>query len=96
MASVRGKFALFAYYATRGWELSPEERLSWDDVATNNIILPYMDFVRFATDFNIYPKYLTNESSRLSDFRSILQACQGNKFSISSVQFDADIGVSNF
>ena len=32
---------LFAYYATRGWELSPEERLSWDDVTTNNTTIHF-------------------------------------------------------
>jgi tetratricopeptide (TPR) repeat protein len=72
--------SLYVFYATRGWELSPEERKTWDDVTKNNTTLPYSEFVRFTTDFGIYPKYLTNE--RYTGFQilhAFLLSCQGNR-----------------
>eukprot|EP00943_MAST-04B_sp_MAST-4B-sp1_P004753 g4753.t1 len=87
--------SLYAFYATRGWELSPEERKTWDDVTKNNTTLPYSEFVRFTTDFGIYPKYLTNE--RYTGFQilhAFLLSCQGNRSDPFHIcKFDSSISV---
>ena len=87
--------SLYVFYATRGWELSPEERKNWDDVTKHNTTLPYSEFVRFTTDFNIYPKYLTNEKySGFQILHAFLLSCQGNKIDpFHRCRFDSFISV---
>ena len=52
--------SVFTFYSTQAWLRDLNKRKKWKDVVNENHRLSYVDFVRFSTEFNLYPQLLSN------------------------------------
>ena len=52
--------SVFTMYSTQAWLRDLNKRKKWKDVVNENHRLAYVDFVRFANEFNLYPQLLSN------------------------------------
>ena len=72
--------SLFVYYSSQAWDLAINQRKSWEDAVSERLRMDYSNFIRFASDFGIYPKYIGNDKRcRFSLLHSFLSAAQGTR-----------------
>ena len=72
--------SLFVYYGSQAWDLAINQRKNWDDAVSEDMQINYSNFIRFASDFGIYPKYLGNDKySKFELLHSFLSASQGSR-----------------
>ena len=74
--------SVFIYYSTQSWLRDLNKRKKWSDVVAENHRLSYVDFVRFANEFNMYPQLLSNNMNSARGFQLLnvfLGAKQGGR-----------------